>query len=235
MTFSGALILTICLSAFISLSCANAKAPPSTSSAGALTANTALNPVPARPFARHHLNAGGAGYLNEFIRPDVRARLDEEPVGDTDGSYDPATSDLGKTGDQSSIETVGESSAEETQQELTSLGENEAYPNGFRLDTLKLSWAKKAFGEAVKASPTNNGVIVLYADENYYDVERLVGLIEAGRNRIAEMSAIGGERIQVVFGGYRAVPQVELWVVPNGSPMPEFKTDDRSKPIQSEH
>ena len=103
---------------------------------------------------------------------------------------------------------------------------------GSRLDTLKYSWAKKAFGDAVKANPTNTGVIVLYADENYYDAERLTRYVEEGRDRIAESSAIPGDRIQVVFGGYRAVPQVEIWVVPQGGPMPEFKTDDRSKPAE---
>ena len=91
-----------------------------------------------------------------------------------------------------------------------------------------MAGAKKGFGDAIKANPTNNGVIVLYADENTYDLERLVGFVEGGRNQIAELSALGSERIQVVFGGYRAVPQVELWVVPEGGSMPEFKADERS-------
>ena len=72
-------------------------------------------------------------------------------------------------------------------------------------------------------------MIVLYADENYYDINSLMAFVEDGRSRIAKRSGIESDRIQVVFGGYRGVPQVELWLVPDGGPMPEFRTDDRSK------
>jgi hypothetical protein len=187
-----------------------------------------LNNLAARPFSRQTLNAAGANYLNEFILPGVRARLDEEPVGDADSGFDPSTIDPATSSDQAGqSEPSGEAQNEDTQQPAA--GESEdGYPAGSRLDTLKYAWAKKAFGEAVKANPTNNGVIVLYADENYYDAERLTRFIEEGRDRIAESAAIPGDRVQVVFGGYRAVPQVELWVVPQGGPMPEFKPDERS-------
>ena len=56
-----------------------------------------------------------------------------------------------------------------------------------------------------------------------------MAFMEHGRDRIAEESGIPGDRLQVVFGGYRGVPQVELWLVPDGAAMPEFKPDDRSK------
>lgn len=225
-------VIIILVSTLCSASCSKASVQPSSSSAGALTANSAFNNLAARPFARQHLNASGANYLNQFIRPEVRARLDEEPTGDTDGSYDPSTVDPTISSEEPQSESTGEDQSEETQQQAA--GNDESYPAGSRLDTLKFSWAKKSFGEAVKASPTNNGVIVLYADENYYDLEGLTRFIEEGRNRIAEMSGLGGERLQVVFGGYRAAPQVELWVVPQGSPMPEFKTDTQSKPSEPE-
>lgn len=220
--------VVILLSALFSASCAKTTAPPSSSSAGALTANSALNNFAARPFARHTLSGTGSSYLNEFLRPDVRARMDEEPTGDADGGYDPSTVDPGATSNEAQTDLSGEAQNEDAQQEGG--GENdESYVTGSRLDTLKYSWARKGFGEAIKASPTNSGIIVLYADENTYDVERLMGFVEEGRNRIAQLSAVGGEKIQVVFGGYRAIPQVELWVVPQDGPMPEFKTDDRSK------
>lgn len=222
----------IFLSTLFSASCAKTPAP--SSSAGALTANSAFNNFAARPFARHTLNAAGSNYLNEYLLPEVRARLDEEPVGDADSDYDPATLDPGSSSsDQSISESPAEGQTEDVRQSDAS-DNDDTFPAGSRLDTLKYSWAKKAFGEAVKASPANTGIVVLYVDENYYDVARLMSFVEGGRDRIAEMSAVGGERIQVVFGGYRAVPQVELWVVPQGGPMPEFKTDDRSKPGETE-
>ncbi len=231
MKFYRSVAVIIFLSTLFSASCSKAT-PPSSSSAGALTANGALNNLAARPFSRQTLNAAGANYLNQFILPDVRARLDEEPVGDADSSFDPSTIDPGTSSDQvAQSEPSGEAQNEDAQQPAA--GENEeGYPAGSRLDTLKYAWAKKAFGEAVKASPTNTGVIILYADENYYDAEKLTRFVEEGRDRIAESAVIPGDRIQVVFGGYRAVPQVELWVVPQGGPMPEFKTDDRSKPAE---
>jgi hypothetical protein len=200
---------------------------------GALTANSALNPPVPKRFALNHLN--GSSYLNEYMRPEVRARLDEEPVGDADAGFDPGATDAGASGGESSSEPSGEvENTDEATQAQRAAGED-AYPNGARLDTLKYSWAKKSFGDAVKAAPTNNGVIVLFADENYFDIDRLMGFVEEGRNRIAEASTIGGERMQVVFGGYRAAPQIELWVIPQGSPMPEFKTEARPKPDHGEN
>jgi hypothetical protein len=219
--------LIVLLSTLFSAACGKAATPSSSSSAGALTANSSFNPVPAKSFGRHTLNSAGSNYLNEFIRPEVRARLDEEPVGDTDGGYEPGASEAASS-DQSQEEPAAEAQNEEQPQNAQP-GSEESYPAGSRLDTLKFSWARKAFGDAVKASPTNTGVIVLYADENYYDVERLTAFIEEGRHKVAEMSGVGDERIQVLFGGYRGVAQVELWVVPQGSSMPEFKPDARPK------
>jgi hypothetical protein len=221
-------VVVISLSTLFSAGCGRATNPPSSSSAGALTANSALNNSTSRPFSRLNLNGPGAAYLNEFIRPEVRARLDEEPTGDADGGYDPSTADSSGSADQPQPDSAEVAPREETS-EAKPADNDEAYSPGSRLDTVKYSWAKKAFGEAVKAAPTNNGVIVLYADENYFDVERLMGFVEEGRNRIATASVIPGDRIQVVFGGYRSAPQIELWVVPKGGPMPEFKTEDRSK------
>jgi hypothetical protein len=230
MKLNRSLSLLTILSTLFSVSCSNANSPSPSSSAGALVANRVFENDAPRPFGRHTLNAAGSNYLREFIRSDVRARLDEEPVGDTDGGYDAATSDQSGSSDQPQVESGGDAQgAEESVQPQPGESE-EGYASSSRLDTLKYSWAKKAFGDAVKASPTNNGVIVLYADENYYEVDRLMGFVEEGRNQIVHLSEIGGERIQVVFGGYRAVPQVELWVVAEGAPMPEFKPDDRSKP-----
>ena len=230
MKLSKSFAVVIFLATLFSASCGKTAAPPASSSAGALTANSALNTAAVRPFGRHTLNSAGSTYLNDFIRPEVRARLDEEPTGDADGGFDPSVSDPGTSSGESQSEPADESQNEESDQTRT--GDNEE--GGPRIDTLKYSWAKKAFGDAIKASPTNNGVIVVYADENYYDVERLMGFVEEGRNRIAENSTLQGDRIQVVFAGYRAAPQVELWVVPRGGPIPEFKAEDRAKAAQPE-
>ena len=81
------------------------------------------------------------------------------------------------------------------------------------LPTPEVLWAKKPFGDAVRSNPANAGVIVLYADENIYDIT--ADGIHRGRTRSDIRSEIG-DRIQVVYGGYRA-PQVEFWLLPGGA------------------
>ena len=229
MNFYRPLALTLLLSVLVSTSCSK-DAPPASSSAGSLTANASLN-LAARPFAKHQLNTPGFHYMNDFIRADVRARMDEEPVGDADGSYDPATVEpVSPPSDEPAPEP--EARNEEPEQQYGSTDEN---PAGISLEAAKFLWAKKSFGDAVKAAPTSHGVIVLYADENYFDTERLMAYIQEGRDRIAEASGAPGDRIQVVYGGYRSMPQVELWVIREGEAMPEFKPDDRSKMSQPEN
>ena len=213
------------VSIFFSMACSATSVPPASSPAGALTANSAaVNPIP-RPFEKHTLSSGN--YLNQFIRPEIRAKLDEEPTGDADASYDPSTSEATSSADQSQTEPAGEDQNAAEQHPVAE--SDESFREGTRLDTLKFAWARPAFGDAVKASPTNTGVIVVYADENYFELERLMGYIEEGRDKIATASKLGGERFQVVFGGYRATPQVEMWIVPQGGPMPEFKPEERPK------
>lgn len=211
---------------FSSMACSSTSVPPASSPAGALSANSALtNPVP-MPFEKHNLNSGS--YLNQFLRPEVRAKLDEEPTGDSDASFDPAAADTGAPSDQPQTDSAGDGQSD-TSENAPAPEADESFRDGTRLDTLKFAWARKAFGDAVQANPTNTGVIVVYADENYFELERLIGYVEEGRDKIASASKIGGERLQVVFGGYRAAPQVEMWIIPQGGAMPEFKPEDRPK------
>ena len=216
--------LVLLLSAMFSVSCSKKSVPPSSSSAS-LTANTTLsNPAP-RQFGRHMLTVAGLHSMSEFIRPDVRSRIDEEPVGDTDGGYDPSTLDPTAPAE----EPQADGSVEQAEEPQPNVAADEDANPVASSDAGKFLWAKKSFGDAVKADPTVHGVIVLYADENYYDINSLMAFVEDGRSRIAKRSGIERDRIQVVFGGYRGVPQVELWLVPEGGSMPEFRTDDRSK------
>ena len=217
------LLLTTVFSA-----CSGASVPPS-SSTGALTANSALGPAQ-RPFDRQMLMVNGLQSLNEFIRADVRNRVDEEAVGDSNPGYDSpdyapeSTEPAGQNDVQN--ETKSQQS-EEPDQPQNGIDEDTASYGAS--DSGKFLWAKKSFGYAVKANPAAGGVIVLYADENFYDINAMMSFIEAGRDRIIQESEIPSDRIQVVFGGYRGAPQVEYWIVNHGAAMPEFKTEDRSK------
>ncbi|HEX6126381.1 MAG TPA: hypothetical protein VFZ23_13485, partial [Pyrinomonadaceae bacterium] len=155
----------------------------------------------------------------------------EEPVGDADAGYDPGAVDTGSVGEP---EQAHNSEAQTEDGQPNSGPDEDTAPAGSSYPN-KFLWAKKSFGDAVKADVASSGVIVLYADENYYDLNALMAFVQDGRNRIANASGIGGDRIQVVYGGYRGVPQVELWLVPDGASMPEFKIEDRSKPDESKN
>lgn len=228
------LSLILVVTTFIS-ACGGTSISPS-SSTGALTANTTLNGAPLRPFDRQMLMVSGLQTLNEFIRSDVRGRVDEEAVGDIDQSYDPATIEPSQSGEAAEEpDTSKEAKPEDQEQQQQQNGYDEDTSSIGASDSGKFLWAKKSFGDAVKSNPTASGVIVLYADENFYDIGSMMRYIEDGRSRIAERSEIPADRIQVLFGGYRGAPQVEYWLIPDGAQLPEFKTEDRTKATEPEN
>lgn len=223
MRSSKLLSLTLLLALGAFTSCSKDPVQPASSSTGALTANSGLN-FSTRPFEKRSFTGSGFNFLNEFIRADVRSRIDEEPVGDADSSYDPAASAQAAPDEPAADGSLGgESKGTEDQ----SAGEEASTP-GTTSDAIRFSWATKAFGDAVKSNAGSTGFIVLYADENYYDINSMMSFVEDGRNRIADSSGIGGEKIQVVFGGYRATPQIEMWVMPDGS-VPDFRPEQRPR------
>ena len=174
---------------------------------------TSSAPAAARMFERRGLDVVGFRHLNEFIRPDVRERLDVEPIGESD-EYIPPTS-------------IGSepSSDGETQEPF-----NEEDPlSQLESTKAKFQWAKKKYGDALAADPTATGYIVLYADENYYDIGRLNYFVDEGRGIIALESGIEPTRMQVIYGGYRGVAQVEMWIVPDGQQLPELKPESRDE------
>lgn len=228
------LSLILVVTTFIS-ACGGTSVVPS-SSTGALTANTTLNGAPLRPFDRQMLMVSGLQTLNEFIRSDVRGRVDEEAVGDSDQSYDPATIEPSQSDEAAEKpDTSNEAKPEGLEQQQQQNGYDEDTATSSASDSGKFLWAKKSFGDALKSNPVANGVIVLYADENLYDIHAMIRYIEDGRARIAERSEVPADRIQVLFGGYRGAPQVEYWLIPNGAELPEFKPEDRSKASEPEN
>ncbi len=58
------------------------------------------------------------------------------------------------------------------------------------------------------------GVIILYADDQTYDIERLRDFVEQGKKRLAESVDLSAARVSIQFGGYRDYPQVDYWIVP---------------------
>lgn len=164
-----------------------------------------------RLMQRENLTAVRSNALADFIIPEVRMRLDQEP-----GSQDEVPVGAGP----------GEYSNEYVDTSETTSGEDSIISPD-EVESVKFSWAKKKFGEALRKDETASGVFVLYADENYYEVGRLLQFIEEGRDRIAAYSEIDPARMKVVFGGYRGLAQVEYWVVAQGETMPDPRPEER--------
>jgi hypothetical protein len=206
--------------AALTLPACSPKRVANTSTAGAIGANSAAPAT--RLFDRRYLAVSGFNNLTEFIRPEVRVRLDQEPSGSDENGYvsPPSFTDMPyEAPDSDQQEAFSEENPAKDQE----------------LENIKFLWAKKKFGDTLSSDSNASGVIILYADENYYEISRLIFLVEEGRNRIVADSGIDPARIQVVFGGYRGVPQVEFWVVPAGENMPEFKPEERDAPGDSEN
>lgn len=200
--------LAIIITVFACLTACTQQASQNPSTSGALLSNSAA-PV-TRMFDRRALDVAGFRHLSEFIRPEVRERLDIEPVGESD-VYAPPSGPSGESFDAETQEPFNE--------------ENPA--SELEISKAKFQWAKKKFGDALAADPTATGIIILYADENYYDIGRMNSFVDEGRGRIATESGIDPGRIQLMFGGYRGFAQVEMWIVPAGEQFPELKPENR--------
>ncbi len=95
------------------------------------------------------------------------------------------------------------------------------------LDAIRYSWTNKKFAPTIAKTKGSYGVMIYYADDQFYDISRLEPFIAAGRDRMTTAAGIFGESIPIIFGGYRATPQVEYWLVPAGGNHPIPKPEDR--------
>lgn len=95
------------------------------------------------------------------------------------------------------------------------------------LDAIRYSWTNKKFAHAIAKTKGSYGVMIYYADDQFYDISRLEPFIAAGRDRMTTAAGIFGESIPIIFGGYRSQPQVEYWLVPAGGTHPIAKPEDR--------
>jgi len=98
------------------------------------------------------------------------------------------------------------------------------------LDAIRYGWTNKRFAPAIAKSKGSQGVMIYYADDQYYDISRLEPFIAAGRDRMAIAANLDPDRIEVIFGGYRGQVQVEYWLVPYGGTLPLAKPEARDAP-----
>jgi len=100
------------------------------------------------------------------------------------------------------------------------------------LEAIRFNWTNKKFAPAVAKTKGAYGIMIYYADDQFYDISRLEPFITAARDRMAYAAGIFPESIQIIFGGYRGQPQVEYWLVPTDGtrPIPKPENRDSSEP-----
>jgi hypothetical protein len=78
----------------------------------------------------------------------------------------------------------------------------------------RFNFVSDKFGTLLTKRINSTGVIILYADDQTFDVGRLIKFVEEGKERLAKLTGIDPARISIRFGGYRDYPQVDYWIVP---------------------
>lgn len=160
-------------------------------------------------------------YLAEFILPSVKAEIEEQKRLDEE-EWKRENPDLA----DSAAEETQEQAAENQEESINEASETEQQSPA-DIDEIKFSWAKAKFGEVIGKQKGATGVIIFYADDAYYDVNKLQGFIEEGRNRIAAEAKISPEKIQVIFGGYHNAVKADFWIVPKKGELPIATPEQR--------
>lgn len=108
----------------------------------------------------------------------------------------------------------------------------ENMPDGLNLsaeeiEDLKFDWTSDGFGAFLEKNKKMKGVIMFYADDQEFDIGKLINHIEEGKQRIAKAANIEPERMLVVFGGYKSYIQIEFYAVPEKGIVPAPEPDER--------
>ncbi len=137
-------------------------------------------------------------YLEEYLLPSVKAEREAEQR---------EFEEYLKSEETSEIETT-----EEIEPEQPKTPEE--------IEAEKFFWANERFGEVIKDQKDASGVIIFYADDQIYDINKLQTFIDEGRRKIAKEASISPAKIQIVFGGYRSSVEAEFWIMPKNGAFP---------------
>lgn len=91
----------------------------------------------------------------------------------------------------------------------------------------RFTWIEHRLSEQIAANKGSHGVIIFYADDQYYDVTKLKRFIEQGRDRMAKEAKLRPDHIGVVFGGYHGSMDLEFWLVPKDGKEPKPQLEER--------
>ena len=145
----------------------------------------------------------------EFILPSVKAKIEEE------NRLAEEESKIAEPLSKTEVEEIDRWNEEAEKRRLEALEQD------------KFSWVNEEFGEIIKSRKDSSGVIIFYADDTYYDINKFQRRIEEGRQKIVEANKLPTKKIQVIYGGYRNEIQVEFWVVPKKGKSPTPTPEER--------
>jgi hypothetical protein len=94
-------------------------------------------------------------------------------------------------------------------------------------EELAFDWVRIDFAEEVKDKKDNRGVIIFYADDKFYDIEKIRAHVREGINLMAKKAGLPSKRFEAVFGGFRETTEVDMWVVPKKGQKPLPAPADR--------
>lgn len=167
---------------------------------------------------------GAESILADFILPSVIAEMDEQ---------NRLAEEEWKRENPDTAETDVQENTEELVEEEIPIEQPIEQPTQEEIDEINFSWANINFGEVIKKQKGASGVIIFYADDAYYDTNKLQTFVDQGRNKIAGESEISPDKIQVIFGGFRNSVEAEFWVVPKKgefpTPTPEQREIEKSE------
>jgi hypothetical protein len=171
--------------------------------------------------------------LDEYVLPAVKARQEAEERA----WIEEQEQEEQRQNEEPSVETESEKTPDATEETETPTGpESEVVeeeepeiegPTPEEIEEAKFSWINERFGGMIATDKDARGVIIFYADEEYYDVGKLRAYIEEGKRRIADAAKLSPAKIKVVFGGYRSNPQTEFWIVPKKGERPKPTPEER--------
>ncbi|HEY0544870.1 MAG TPA: hypothetical protein VGC91_05665 [Pyrinomonadaceae bacterium] len=90
-----------------------------------------------------------------------------------------------------------------------------------------LYWASERYADAVKQEDGAQACIIYYADGEHIDLSEIQNIIERGKDILMEKYGLKADCFVTLYGGYRATPTIETWVVPANNSLPAPTPEQR--------
>ncbi len=166
--------------------------------------------------------------IEEFVLESVKAREEAERLKQ-EAEWEAEQTALGENVESAQVEQTNEPEppAEDASNsdEAEAVEEDERTPEEIEAD--RFSWAEGPVWLYLSQHPKDSGVMIFYADDQYYDIQRLQSFVIEGRNRMANLAGIKPSRVRIVFGGYRESTEFEFWIVPPKGKRPVAVPEER--------